>query len=160
MGRGQNGAQWHWSGKSGRCQLPACQLCGQGRVWGVPVWGWAGEGLYLAVRPEGRTGPSRVEDGRQPRGLCSCVGLTPHPQSRHRPLLSCQIPTPTQEKGSTFCQMLRPLPLQKAPASLSLCRMRGPTPAAGRRPSRARSGLGGRRPSGPRGVFSDPDLAP
>jgi hypothetical protein len=34
-------------------------------------------------------------------------------------------------KGSTFCQMLRPLPLQQAPANLSFCRMWGPATAAG-----------------------------
>lgn len=66
--------------------------------------------------------------------LCSCVGLTPNPQSEALvPPLFCQILTPTHEKGSTFCQMLWPLPLQRAPANLSLCGMRGLTPAAGLR---------------------------
>lgn len=54
--------------------------------------------------------------------------LTLNPQSQILfSTLSCQILTPTQEKGSTFCHMLRPLPLQNAPANLSLRRMRGPT---------------------------------
>lgn len=47
-------------------------------------------------------------------------GLTLNPQSEAFFSLSCQIPTPTQEKGSTFCQMLRPLPLEKPPANLAL----------------------------------------
>lgn len=100
---------------------------------GQGSWGSVREGLYLTVRSQ-RT-HQLLLGGRMPGVflcLCSCVGLTLNPQSEalFSPLF-CQILTPTQEKGSTFCQMLWPLPLQKAPANLSLCRMRGPTPAAG-----------------------------
>lgn len=107
-------------------------------LWpGAGVWvGSAGGGLHWTARWElaqlVACGPSssrplwksaRAASG----GLCSCVGLTLSLQSEalFSPL-SCQILTPTQEKGSTFCQMLWPLPLQKAPANLSLCRMTGP----------------------------------
>lgn len=98
--------------------------------WGQGRWGSAGEGLYVTVRSERTQQLLLGEECPATSGAAADAwdSLTLNPQSQILfSTLSCQILTPTQEKGSTFCHMLRPLPLQNAPANLSLRRMRGPT---------------------------------
>lgn len=98
--------------------------------WGQGCCGSAGEGPHLTVRSERTQQLLLGEECPATSGAAAAAwdSLTLNRQSQILfSTLSCQILTPTQEKGSTFCQMLRPLPLQNAPANLSLRRMRGPT---------------------------------
>ncbi|XP_011363926.1 rho GTPase-activating protein 25 [Pteropus vampyrus] len=98
--------------------------------WGQGCCGSAGEGPHLTVRSERRQQLLLGEECPATSGAAAAAwdSLTLNRQSQILfSTLSCQILTPTQEKGSTFCQMLRQLPLQNAPANLSLRRMRGPT---------------------------------